>query len=183
MIYIFGILLVILILIILIYNRFIHLDNMVQEAWSDVNVQLKRRYSLIPNLVTVVKGYMKYESKTLKEIVSVRNTAIRQKTPAQKENAENQITENLTHLFAIAEQYPTLRSNEQFQELAHNLADIENTLQIARRYFNATVRNYNTAIHSFPGNLIARCLNLQDKKYFEIADFETKNIKVRVHAK
>lgn len=184
MIYAFCALLIVLILGVIFYNRFIRLDNMVQEAWSDVNVQLKRRYSLIPNLVAVVKGYMKYESKTLRQIVSLRNTAIRQKNPAQKEDSENEITSNLRHLFVVAEQYPKLNSNEQFKELSTGLVEIEDTLQIARRYYNATVRNYNTAIHSFPGNLVAKCIGLRDKNYFQIADFETKNIKVRVrHAK
>ena len=183
MLYIFLALLIALVLIIFLYNRFIRLDNMVKEAWSDVNVQLKRRYSLIPNLVEIVKGYMKYESKTLKEIVSARNTAIHQNTPTQKENSENQITENLKHLFAVAEQYPNLKSNKQFKELFNNLVDIENTLQITRRYYNATVRDYNIALHSFPSNLLTSFLNLKDKAYFEIADFETKNIKVKLHEK
>lgn len=183
MLYILLVLLIVITSIVFLYNRFIRLDNMVQEAWSDVNVQLKRRYSLIPNLVEIVKGYMKYESKTLKEIVSARNTAIHQNTPTQKENSENQITENLKHLFAVAEQYPKLKSNEQFKELSNNLVDIENTLQIARRYYNATVRNYNIALHSFPGNLLAILLKFNDKTYFEIADFETKNIKVKFHEK
>ena len=119
----------------------------------------------------------------MKEIVSLRNTAIHQNTPAQKENSENQITENLKHLFAVAEQYPKLKSNEQFKELSNNLVDIENTLQVARRYYNATVRDYNIALHSFPSNLLATFLNLKDKAYFEIADFETKNIKVKLHEK
>lgn len=183
MMYFIIVLLCILVLIVLLYNRFIRLDNMVKEAWSDVNVQLKKRYSLIPNLVEIVKGYMKFESKTLKEIVSLRNTAIRQNTPAQKENSENKITEHLKHVFAVAEQYPDLKSSEQFKELSHNLADIENTLQIARRYYNATVRDYNIALHSFPSNLIASFMNLKDKTYFEIAEFETKNIKVKLHEK
>lgn len=183
MIYLFLILFLFLASIIYLYNRFIRLDNLTKEAWSDVNIQLKRRYSLIPNLVAMVKGYMKYESKVLKEIVSLRNTAIHQSSPAQKENAENKITEQLKHLFAVAEQYPDLKTSEQFKELSHNLADIEDTLQVARRYYNATVRDYNIALHSFPANVIARFMNLTDKNYFEIADFETKNIKVNLHEK
>lgn len=183
MIYTLITLLVISIGIILIYNRFVRLDNLTKEAWSDINVQLKRRYSLIPNLVESVKGYMTHESQTLKEIVSLRNAAIHQNTPEQKENSENQITENLKHLFAVSEQYPDLKSNEQFKELSNNLVEIENTLQIARRYYNATIRDYNIAIHSFPSNLVAVIFNLKDKTYFEIADFETKNIKVTFHEK
>lgn len=181
MIYTLLALLTVLLLIILLYNRFIRLDNMVKEAWSDVNVQLKRRYSLIPNLVEIVKGYMKYESKTLTEIVSARNTAIRQVSPIQKENSENQITENLKHLFAVIEQYPQLKSNEHFMELSNNLVEIENTLQVTRRYYNATVRDYNIALHSFPNNLLAAFLKLEDKTYFEIAAFETKNTKVEIY--
>ncbi len=183
MLSIFFILLIVFCGIIFLYNRFVQLDHMVKEAWSDVNVQLKRRYSLISDLVEIVKGYMKYESNTLKKIVSARQAAIRQNTPTQKENSENQISENLKHIFAVAEQYPDLKSNEKFKELATNLSEIENALQIARRYYNATVRNYNIALHSFPSNTIAICMNLKDKNYFEITDFETKNIKVKLHEK
>ena len=161
------------------YNRFIRLENLAKEAWSDVNVQLKRRYSLIPNLVEIVKGYMKYEAQTLNEIVSLRNTAINQTNPQQKEGSENKITEHLMHVFAVAEKYPDVKANEQFKELATNLVDIENTLQLARRYYNATVRDYNIAIHSFPSNLVASFMRIKEKTYFEIADFETKNIKVQ----
>ena len=183
MIYVLCILLVVLGSIALIYNRFIRLDNMVKEAWSDVNVQLKRRYSLIPNLVETVKGHMKYEAKTLKEIVAARNTAMHQSTAAKKAESENQITESLHHLFAVAEQYPNLKSNEQFKELSSNLAEIENTLQVTRRYYNATVRDYNVALHSFPSNLVANCLNLKEKTYFEIADSEAKEIQIKFDEK
>ena len=165
------------------YNRFIRLDNLSREAWSDVTVQLKRRYALIPNLVALVKGHMKYEQKTLTDITKVRQSAIRGITPDQKADSENQLTESLKHLFIVAENYPVLKTDKQFQELFQNLVEIENTLQIARRYYNATVRDYNIAIHSFPGNLLAWCLHLSDKVYFEIAAFETKNIKVKFHEK
>ena len=183
MIYILFVLLAIFVVVIFLYNRFIRLDNMIKEAWSDVNVQLKRRYDLIPNLVEIVKGYMKYESKTLKEIVSLRNTAIHQNGPHQKESSENKITEHLQHVFAVAEQYPDLKSSDQFKELSSNLADIENTLQVARRYYNATVRDYNISLRTFPSNLIGNFMKLKEKTYFEIADFETKNIKVKFHEK
>ena len=183
MLYVFLGLLIVFVWMIVLYNRFICLEHRIHEAWSDVNVQLKRRYSLIPNLVEIVKGYMKFESKALKEIVSARNTAIHQNTPAQKENSENQITENLKHLFAVAEQYPKLKSNKQFTELSENLVEIENILQLARRYYNATVRDYNIALHSFPSNLLASFLKLADKNYFEIAPMETKNITVKLYEK
>ena len=188
MFYAFLILLLALILYVVayniyIYNRFIRLDNMVKEAWSDVNVQLKRRYTLIPNLVEIVKGYMKHESKTLKDIVAMRNSAMHRVTPAQKEEPENQITETLKHLFVVVENYPELKSSDQFRELSNNLVDIENTLQFARRYYNATVRNYNIALHSFPSNLLASFLKLADKNYFEIAPMETKNITVKLYEK
>lgn len=183
MVYLFSVLLLILVTVIYLYNRFIRLENLSKEAWSDVNVQLKRRYSLIPNLVEIVKGYMKHETNTLKEIVSLRNTAINQNNPQQKEDAENKITEHLTHVFAVAEKYPDLKASEQFIELSSNLVDIENTLQLARRYYNATVRNYNIAVHTFPSNLVAGFMKLKEKTYFEIADFETKNIKVQFDEK
>ena len=169
--------------VIYLYNRFIRLDNLSREAWSDVNVQLRRRYALIPNLVTVVKGYMKHEQKTLTDIAKVREAAIRGTTPDQKADSENKLTQNLKHLFAVAENYPVLKADKQFRELFDNLVEIENTLQTARRYYNATVRDYNIAIHSCPGNLLAHLLHLPDKTYFEIASFETKNIKVKFHEK
>ena len=183
MVYFTLVLLLVSLLIILGYNRFIRLDNLIKEAWSDVNVQLKRRYDFIPNLVELVKGYMKYEAKTLKEIVALRNTAIHQNGPNQKVNSENKITEHIKHVFAVAEQYPDLKSSEQFKELSDNLADIENTLQVARRYYNATVRDYNIALRVFPSNLLASFMRLKEKPYFEIADFEAKNIKIKLHEK
>ena len=165
------------------YNRFIRLDNMSREAWSDVNVQLKRRYALIPNLVTIVKGHMKYEQKTLTNITKIRESALHNTNPDQKADSENKLIENLKHLFVVAENYPVLKTNKQFQELFKNLVEIEDTLQVARRYYNATVRDYNIAVHSFPGNLLATLLHLKDKTYFEIAAFETKNVKVKFHEK
>ena len=190
MVYLFSVLLLILVTVIYLYNRFIRLENLSKEAWSDVNVQLKRRYSLIPNLVEIVKGYMKHETNTLKEIVSLRNTAINQNNPQQKEDAENKIVlgvlkKKLPELkkFYKEEKYPDLKASEQFIELSSNLVDIENTLQLARRYYNATVRNYNIAVHTFPSNLVAGFMKLKEKTYFEIADFETKNIKVQFDEK
>ena len=176
-------LLILLSSILYLYNRFVRLDNMSREAWSDVNVQLKRRYELIPNLVTIVKGYMKYEKDTLTDIIKTRGTALHQDTPADKADSENRLTEHLKHIFAVAEQYPDLKANQQFRELFGNLVEIENTLQTARRYYNATIRDYNIAIHSFPGNLLATLLHLRDKPYFEIAAFETKNVEVTFHEK
>ena len=171
------------IVFVFIYNHFIRLDNLSREAWSDVNVQLKRRYALIPNLVAIVKGHMKYEQKTLTDITKVRELALHNANPDQKADSENKLTEGLKHIFTVAENYPVLKTNKQFQELFKNLVEIEDTLQIARRYYNATVRDYNIAIHSFPGNLVAGLFRLQAKTYFEITAFETKNIKVKFHEK
>ena len=176
-------LLAFLLYIIFLYNNIVKLDNMVKEAWSGVNVQLKRRYELIPNLVTLAKGYMKHETKTFKEIVSLRNNAINQITPAQKEKSETKISENLKHLLVIAEQYPDLKSDVQFREISDNLADIENSLQESRRYYNATVRNYNIALNSFPCNLLAKFLGLKDLDFFEIADYETKPVEISFNEK
>lgn len=165
------------------FNRIIKSDNMSKEAWADVNVQLKRRYDLIPNLVSVVKGYMAHEKSTLTELVTLRNAAINNKAPELKENDENHITDNLKHIIAIAEKYPELKANEQFLELQRNLAEIEDKLQIARRYYNATIRDYNIALHSFPSNIIAGMFNFKDKAYFEINAGESKNTKVNFNEK
>lgn len=165
------------------FNRIVKLENMSKEAWSDVNVQLKRRYDLIPNLVTVVKGYMGHEKNTLKELTELRNTALKKDMPELKELTENKIADSLRHIIALAENYPDLKASEQFLELQRNLADIEDKLQISRRYYNATIRNYNIALHSFPSNIIANIFNFKEQAYFEIDTAESKNIKVAFNEK
>lgn len=140
---------------------------MSEQAWADVDVQLKRRHDLIPNLVETVKGYASHERKTLEEVVRLRNSAMGAISPEDKIQAENMLTKALRQLFALAENYPDLKASANFQNLQEELSRIEETISQARRYFNAVVRDYNTAISIFPNNLIAGPLGFAHKIFFE----------------
>lgn len=164
--------------LVFLYNRFVRMQNQCEEGWSGISVQLKRRYDLIPNLVECVKGYTGYEQKTLEQIVEKRSAAINAATPVQKAAAENDLTQSLKSLFALSERYPDLKASNNFIELQNSLNTVEDDLQNARRYYNATVRNYNTAVDSFPSNLIARRFGFAKKEFFDIDDAEKENVKV-----
>ncbi len=161
-----------LIWLILTYNRLIRLRIMTDQAWSDVEVQLKQRHDLIPNLVETVKGYATHERKTLEEIVKLRNTAISATSVEEKIEAENMLTKALRQLFALAENYPDLKASDNFQKLQDELARIEASISQARRYFNAVVRDYNTSIAIFPNSIIAGLLGFSTKTFFEISEEE-----------
>ncbi len=177
MIYLIPLVILILIIIwlILVYNRLIKLKIMTEQAWSDVDVQLKRRHDLIPNLVETVKGYASHEKSTLEEVVKFRNSAISATSPQEKIEAENMLTKALRQLFALAESYPDLKASANFQKLQDELARIEETISQARRYYNAVVRDYNTAIAIFPNNLIAGLLGFSHKIFFEVEESQ-KNV-------
>lgn len=164
--------------LVFLYNRFIRMQNQCEEGWSGISVQLKRRYDLIPNLVECVKGYAKHEQTTLEQIVEKRSAAINAATPVQKAAAENDLTQSLKSLFALSEGYPDLKASNNFIELQNSLNTVEDDLQNARRYYNATVRNYNTAVDSFPSNLIARQFGFAKKEFFDIDDAAKENVKV-----
>ncbi|MEJ5227004.1 LemA family protein [Thermodesulfovibrio sp.] len=149
------------------YNKLIKLRILSEQAWSDVDVQLKRRHDLIPNLVETVKGYASHERNTLEEIVKLRNSAIGAASQEEKFQAENMLTKALRQLFALAENYPDLKASANFQSLQEELSRIEETISQARRYFNAVIRDYNTAIAIFPNNLIAGALGFSPKIFFE----------------
>ena len=157
------------------YNRFIRLDNQSKEGWAGVDVQLKRRYDLIPNLVAVVKAYTNYEPAALERVIQARNKALENANPKDKEAPENDFIGQIKSILALGESYPDLKACEQFLELQRNLAEIEDTLQKARRYYNATARDYNIAIRMFPNNLIAHPLGLREKAFFQITSLEAKN--------
>jgi LemA protein len=146
--------LVMLVLIVL-YNRLVRLRNMVREGWSGIDVQLKRRANLIPNLVETVKGYIGHERDLLEKVTRLRSQSLQTGDLGEKQRVENALTGGLAHLFAVAEGYPELKANQNFQELQTQLSEIEDQIQLARRYYNGTVRNLNIAIESFPGNLVA----------------------------
>lgn len=151
-----------------IYNGLIKLRNTSEQAWSDVDVQLKRRYDLIPNLVETVKGYASHEKETFEKVVQARNQAMGASNPAEKGQAENFLTSTLKSLFALAEAYPDLKANQNFLDLQDELSNIEEQIQLARRYYNAVVRDLNTKIESVPSNIIANWFKFETKEYFEL---------------
>lgn len=158
------------------YNGFIHLKTMLDEAWSGIDVQLKRRYDLIPNLVSVVKGYSIHEKTVLEEVVRLRSVAMSAHTVAEKSAAETGLAGTLKTLFAVAEQYPNLKANENFLTLQKELSQIEQELQLARRYYNGTARNYNASVLSFPGNIIANFFNFTQAQYFELNSAQEREV-------
>jgi LemA protein len=150
------------------YNRLVRLKNGSESAWSDIDVQLKRRWELIPNLVETVKGYARHEQATFEKVTAARSQAMQAKTPAEHGAAEANLSGVLRSLFAIAEAYPELRANENFLGLQRELSGLEEAIQNARRYYNAIVRDLNTAIESFPGNLVAGPFGFAKREYFEL---------------
>lgn len=159
------------------YNRFVRLHRLADEAWSGISVQLKRRYDLIPNLVETVKGFAKQEQGVLEEVTRMRTavgSANSQTPTADLAKAENALGGAVGRLLAVAEAYPDLKSNQNFLALQKELSDVEDQLQMARRYYNGTVRSYMTAYESFPSVLIARALSFSPKEFFELDDVAEK---------
>jgi LemA protein len=150
------------------YNRLVRLRNGSESAWSDIDVQLKRRWELIPNLVETVKGYARHEQATFEKVTAARTQAMQAHTPAEHAAAEANLSGVLKSLFAVAEAYPELRANQNFLGLQQELAGLEDAIQNARRYYNAVVRDLNTAIESFPGNLLAGPFGFTKREYFEL---------------
>ena len=158
-----------------IYNGLVKLRNSSEQAWSDVDVQLKRRYDLVPNLVETVKGYASHEKETFEKVVEARNQAMRATSPEDKAQAENFLQSTLKSLFALAEAYPELKANQNFIELQTELSNIEEQIQLARRYYNAVVRDLNTKIESVPSNIVANIFNFQKREYFELDSAEERS--------
>jgi LemA protein len=155
-----------------IYNGLVQLKVRGESAWSDIDVQLKRRHDLVPNLVETVKGYAGHERGTLESVVEARSRAMSAQGPAARAEAENMLTGALKSLFALSEAYPQLRAAENFGQLQQQLAGIEDGIQNARRYYNAVVRDLNTKIQQFPSNLVARTFGFREREFFEIDDGE-----------
>lgn len=165
---------------ILVFNGFVRLRYRVKEAWSDIEVQLKRRYDLIPNVVETVKGYVKHERGTLEEVTKARTKAMKAEGLQEKAGAENMLTNTLKTLFALSENYPDLKANANFLDLQRELADTENKIQAARRFYNGQVRDLNTKVESFPSNAIARLFNFGKQEFFETEEeLEKEPVKVR----
>jgi LemA protein len=151
-----------------IYNALVRLRVQAENAWSDIDVQLKRRWDLIPNLVETVKGYAAHEKETLEAVIKARNIAMAAQGPEARAAAENMLTGTLKTLFAVAEQYPQLRAIESFTKLQDSLSEIEDHVQNARRFYNAVVRDLNTKIAMFPSNIIAHMFNFEPREFFEL---------------
>jgi LemA protein len=164
-----GILVLLLLAAVGMYNSLVRLKVQCDDAWADIDVQLKRRYDLIPNLVETVKGYAAHEKGTFEAVISARNKAMSATGPAEKAQAENMLSGTLKSLFALSEAYPQLRAIESFTSLQNSLSQIEDTVQNARRYYNAVVRDLNTKIQQFPTNLFAGMLGFKLREFFEVS--------------
>jgi LemA protein len=172
----YTLLVVILVIVILfiwaisLYNRLVANRNRVKESWSGIDVSLKKRYDLVPNLVETVKGYARHEQDTLEKVTSYRTASVNATTPEQKAEAASGLTRALGSLFAVAENYPDLKANTNFLQLQTELANIENNLESARRYYNGTVRENNNLVESFPSNVIAGMFGFKTSPFFETED-------------
>lgn len=153
-----------------VYNKLIRGKNRTDEAWSDIDVQLKRRYDLIPNLVETVKGYASHEKGVLEEVTKARTEAMGAKSFEDKAAKENQLSETLKSLFAVAENYPNLKANENFSKLQDELTDTEDKIQAARRFYNGNVRDFNIVIESFPSNIVAGMFGFQKRQMFQLEE-------------
>jgi LemA protein len=152
------------------YNTLIRSRNRVDEAWADIEVQMKRRYDLIPNLVETVKAYAKHEQKVFTDVTEARSAAMSAKTPKDHAQAENMLSATLKSLFAVSEAYPQLQSAGNFMDLQQNLTDAEDKIQAARRFYNGNVRDFNTKIQVFPTNLISKYLGFSDREFYDAPD-------------
>lgn len=163
-------------LAIILYNGLAQLRVRADSAWSDINVQLKRRHDLIPNLVETVKGYAAHEKGTFENIAKYRSAAMSATTPAEKSQAEGQLTQALRGLLAVAENYPQLQASQQFTSLQGSLSETEDAIQNSRRYYNAVVRDLNTKVVTFPSNIVAGMFGFQQRQFFELETPEDKQV-------
>ena len=165
-----GVIVVLVLWIMMIYNQLVAMRQRVGQAFADVDVQLKLRHDLIPNLIETVKGYAAHERGTLEAVVQARNAAVAAQGPAQQAAAENMLTGALRQMFALSESYPDLKANQNFQQLQTELSDIENKIAAARRFFNNSVQEYNTGIQQFPAALFAASLGFSQRTFFDVGD-------------
>ena len=166
--------------LILVYNGLIRLKNQVDEGWSDIDVQLKRRHDLIPNLVETVKGYATHEKSIFENVAEARSAALSAKTPVESAQAENVLMGALKSMFAVAENYPDLKASDNFAKLQDELSDTENKIQASRRFYNGVVRDFNIKIEVFPNNLIAKPLGFQKREFYEVeSPEERENVAVK----
>lgn len=163
---------VIIIFIWVTYNSLVTLKIRVEEAWSDITVQLKRRADLIPNLVNTVKGYAKHESGVFEQVTEARSAVLGAKTPKEAAKADNMLEDALKSIFAVAEAYPDLKASQNFSELQQELVDTEDKIQGARRFYNAGVRDFNTKIQIFPNNVVAGMMGFKEREFYDVEESE-----------
>ncbi len=161
------------------YNSLVSLRNKVKDQWSQIDVNLKRRCDLIPNLVETVKGYAKHEKSTFEEVIKARNTFTSAKTPEDEMKASGELTQVVSKLFALAENYPELKSNENFLSLQNDLKETEDKISYARQFYNDTVMAYNNKVQMFPSNIIANMFGFKQELFFEATETERKNVEVQ----
>lgn len=164
--------------VIVTYNGLVGLRNKVNDQWSQIDVELKRRFDLIPNLVNTVKGYAKHESETLENVVKARNTYLTANTKEQAMNADSELTNAITKLFALAESYPDLKANENFISLQKELGETENKISYARKFYNDTALGLNNKIEMFPSNIVAKLFKFEKAEFFKAQEAERENVKV-----
>ena len=164
--------------VVLTYNKLVDLRNRVRDQWSQIDVQLKRRFDLIPNLVSTVKGYAKHESETLESVIEARNSYTTATTPHEKMQANNMLSDTLSKLFALAENYPDLKANQNFLELQTELQETEDKIAMARQFYNDTVLTYNNKIEMFPSNIVASMFKFKMEEFFKAEEEARQNVKV-----
>jgi LemA protein len=174
------ILAILVIAVVTIYNKLVRFRNTVKSSWSDIDVQCKKRYDLVPNLVETVKGYASHEKTVFEKVSQARSMAMQATTPQEMARAENMLRDTLKSLFAVAEAYPELKANANFLQLQSQLQELENNIEYARRYYNAVVRDYNILIESFPSNLIASQFGFKQEQLFQLEAPEAERKPVKV---
>jgi LemA protein len=175
-----AVVVILLFILMAIYNKLIRLRNTVKSSWSDIDVQLKKRYDLVPNLVETVKGYATHEKSVFEKVTQARSMAMHTSSPAEKAKAENMLGDTLKSLFAVAEAYPELKASVNFTQLQNQLQELENSIEYARRYYNAVVRDYNITVESVPSNIVASMFNFKQEEFFELAEPEAERKPVKV---
>lgn len=175
-----GIIVLMILFVVIVYNKLVRLRNTVKSSWSDIDVQLKKRYDLVPNLVETVKGYAAHERSVFEKVSEARSMAMQASSPGEKAKAENMLRDTLKSLFAVAEAYPDLKANANFMQLQSQLKELEDNIEYARRYYNAVVRDLNITIESFPSNMVASGFKFEKEEFFELEapEVERKPVKV-----
>lgn len=177
---IIGVIVVLIVLFVIsTYNALVKLRNKVRDQWSQIDVQLKRRCDLIPNLVETVKGYAKHEQQTLEDVIKARNTFVTASTPEDEMKASGEITQALNKLFALSEAYPELKANDNFLSLQSDLKEVEEKISYARQFYNDNAMNYRNKIEMFPSNIVAAIFGFKPEAFFEISNEERKNVEVK----